>query len=722
MPVSPATTAEQPREELPDSEEKADPDELPLGSPWDDLRAYVATPRLQSLALSGDGSTLLVSVSELDHEQTGYRTGWWKVDPTGAAPARRYTRSVEGESMAAFLPDGSLIFGSGRPAPPPTKAYGPKPATDQTDEDGVLWCLPADGGESYPIARRNGGWQGVSTARNSARTVLSASAFPGTETEKQDQELRKLRKTKKINALLHDSYPVRFWDHDLGSSEARLYATELSSADDHGDLQVDLDGITALFPGAGRQLTGVEAIADDGSFAIVNWRVGRSHGRRNEVLVEVDLSSGETITRAEEENADFGGSVISPDGSLIATTRQTERTEDEPPLVRIWLIDRETGAGRILADDWDRWPHPVAFSPDASTTGGTLYVVADEDGHSPIFAIDVATGTPRRLTAEGSFTSVVISPDGSTLYALRNSYTDPGTVVAINTADGSLTELKAPVSYPELPGTLVDVETTAADGVRIRGFLALPEGASKDQPAPLALWIHGGPLGSWNSWSWRWSPWLLVSQGYAVLLPDPALSTGYGQDFIRRGWGRWGAEPYTDLMAITDAVVEREDIDETDTVAMGGSFGGYMANWVAGHTDRFKGIVTHASLWNLDAFRYNTDNGIYWLAELNDEMVKQHSPHLFADRISTPMLVIHGDKDYRVPITEGLGLWATLVSQHDGDPEELPHKFLYFPDENHWILSPQHAIVWYETVRSFLQSVREKSVGGGGNFVRPRAL
>jgi dipeptidyl aminopeptidase/acylaminoacyl peptidase len=427
----------------------------------------------------------------------------------------------------------------------------------------------------------------------------------------------------------------------------------------------------------------------------------------------VDLDDGSSTVRAAQDDADFSDAVVSPDGSLIAAVRETVPTATEPPVVRVWLIDRASGEGRVLADDWDRWPYPAAFSPDART----LYVVADEDGHSRIFALEVSTGRVRRLTGDGAFSSVVVSPDGATLYAVRTSYTDPGTVVAIDTSDGTLTPLKAPVTYPDLPGTLIDVQTTADDGARIRGFLALPAGASAETPAPLALWIHGGPLGSWNAWSWRWSPWLLVSQGYAVLLPDPALSTGYGQDFIRRGWGRWGAEPYTDLMAITDAVTARDDIDGQDTVAMGGSFGGYMANWVAGHTDRFSGIVTHASLWNLEAFRYATDDGIYWLPELNDAMVAEYSPHRFADKISTPMLVIHGDKDYRVPITEGLGLWATLVSGHDGDPDDLPHKFLYFPDENHWVLKPQHAIVWYETVRSFLQSVR-----GRGNFVRPQAL
>jgi dipeptidyl aminopeptidase/acylaminoacyl peptidase len=280
-----------------------------------------------------------------------------------------------------------------------------------------------------------------------------------------------------------------------------------------------------------------------------------------------------------------------------------------------------------------------------------------------------------------------------------------------------VTEVPSPVEVPELPGRLEDVETVTADGVRVRGYLALPATASAEQPAPLALWIHGGPLGSWNAWSWRWCPWLLVARGYAVLLPDPALSTGYGLDFVQRGWGEWGDKPYTDLMAITDAVEARADIALGSTVAMGGSFGGYMANWVAGHTDRFAAIVTHASLWNLETFGATTDASWYWARELTPEARTRNSPHRFADRISTPVLVIHGDKDYRVPISEGLALWWELVSRFDGAPDELPHKFLYFPDENHWILSPQHAIVWYETVLAFLETALS-----GGNFVRPAAL
>ena len=236
----------------------------------------------------------------------------------------------------------------------------------------------------------------------------------------------------------------------------------------------------------------------------------------------------------------------------------------------------------------------------------------------------------------------------------------------------------------------------------MRSWLALPHG---DTQAPLVLWVHGGPLASWNAWHWRWNPWLLVAKGYAVLMPDPALSTGYGQDFIQRGWGAWGFAPYTDLIAATDAACAHPRVDGTRTAAMGGSFGGYMANWIAGHTDRFDAIVTHASLWALDQFGPTTDGAYWWAREMTPEMAEQNSPHRFVGQIRTPMLVIHGDKDYRVPIGEALRLWFELLTE-SGLPAAVdgtsPHRFLYFPSENHWVLSPQHAKIWYQVVTAFL--------------------
>jgi dipeptidyl aminopeptidase/acylaminoacyl peptidase len=193
----------------------------------------------------------------------------------------------------------------------------------------------------------------------------------------------------------------------------------------------------------------------------------------------------------------------------------------------------------------------------------------------------------------------------------------------------------------------------------------------------------------------------MAARGYAVLLPDPALSTGYGRQMVRRGWGRWGDEPFTDLMALTDAALEHPAVDAERTAAMGGSFGGYMANWIAGHTGRFRAIVTHASLWDLEQFGPTTDAAYYWTREMTPEMTHEHSPSRYADAITSPVLVIHGDKDYRVPIGEGLRLWWDLCARAEV-PEVMPHRFLYFPQENHWVLTPQHAKIWYETVHAFL--------------------
>ena len=681
-------------------------EEEPLGSPWHDLRAFVATPRLEGLVLSPDGSTLLVGVSAPNAKTTAYATAWWRVDISGDAPARRLTRSVEGESAAAFTSDGSLLFTSKRP--PPDES-GKK----SEELPGVLWCLPAGGGEAYSLARREGGWKGVHTAAGSGRVLLSADAHVSSSDEAGHARIRTLRKEGKVSAILHEGYPVRYWDHDLGENDLRLLLVDLAASQTPtGDFSPDPGSFADVTPTRGCVLGEVGGLSRDGTVAVLNWTESDPGGAVRHVVIGLDTASGDQQMLARDEVDDFHSAIVSLDGTLVACVRETASTATTAPTETLQLIDRGSGELRPLAADWDAWPSPHAISPD----NRTVYVSVDERGHRPLYAVDVATGQPRRLTGDGAIATAVLSPDGATLYALRSSYLDPGSVLAVDTSTGTVRELPSPVSYPELPGRLEEVTATAADGTPIRGYLLLPSEPA-DTPAPLALWMHGGPLSSWNSWSWRWCPWLLVSRGYAVLLPDPALSTGYGQAFIQRGWGQWGGPPYTDLMTITDAVVQRPDIDADRTTAMGGSFGGYLANWVAGQTDRFRAIVTHASLWNLESFGPTTDAAWYWSREMSPEMMRQHSPHRQADRITTPMLVVHGDKDYRVPISEGLALWWSLVSAFDGPPAELPHKFLYFPDENHWILTPQHAKIWYETVLAFLETHLR-----GGTFAKPEGV
>ena len=224
------------------------------------------------------------------------------------------------------------------------------------------------------------------------------------------------------------------------------------------------------------------------------------------------------------------------------------------------------------------------------------------------------------------------------------------------------------------------------------------------------------PISAWNGWSWRWNPHLFAERGYAVLMPDPAISLGYGQAMIDRGWGRWGETPFTDIMAATEAAACRPDIDRTRMGLAGASYGGYMANWVAGHTDRFRAIVTHASLWDLRPFHGTTDTSVDWEHEMGDpylepERYDRHSPAESIGQFRTPMLVTHGERDFRVPVGEAIRLWTDL-RRHG-----IPSRFLYFPDENHWILKPNNSRLWYETVLNFLD---EHVLGK--DWVRPELL
>ncbi len=647
-------------------------------NPFEDLHAYQALPRVSGLALSPDGTRLVATVAALDPEATRFRPALWEIDPAGARPARRLTRGTTGESAPAFLPGGDLVFTSARPDPQ---------AKDQPDDaPAALWRLPATG-EGTVVGTRPGGLAGPVVARTAGRVVASSMTMPAAVTAEDDDARRGERRDRKVTAILHDGHPVRHWDADLGPDQPRLLAGDLAA-----DGAIVWRDLTPA-PGAALHDAGYDITAD-GATVVTSWAVPQPGGATRSTVVAIDLATGEHRTLLADPGFEFGGPVVSPDGRDVVCRRQSLSTPTSPPDIRLVTVPLAGGAAREVAPAWDRWAADVRWTPD----GTALVVTADDGGRSPVFRIDVGTGDVTRLTGDdGSYTDVAIAPDG-TVYALRSAVDAPPAPVRLE--DGTPVPLPGPAPEPELPGTLTEVHATAADGTPLRSWLVLPTGTA--EPAPLVLFVHGGPLGSWNAWQWRWNPWLLAARGYAVLLPDPALSTGYGLEFVARGWGAWGAAPYTDLMAITDAAVARPDIDADRTAAMGGSFGGYMANWIAGHTGRFRAIVTHASVWALDQFGATTDVPAYWQREMTPEIARHNSPHRHADAITTPMLVIHGDRDYRVPIGEALRLWWDLVSRHRDDPATLPHRFLYFPDENHWVLTPNNAVTWYETVLAFL--------------------
>jgi dipeptidyl aminopeptidase/acylaminoacyl peptidase len=663
------------------------------------LADYVAIPRVAALRLAPDGSWLAAAVQTVGREPRKYLTSIWRIPvPADDGPApdqaprpARLTRSAEGEGGPAFLPDGSLLFASKRPGPPAAAADG-----DTGQDKLALWQLPAAGGEARRIAAPPGGVAAIATARTSDVVVFAAPELTGADGADDDRKRRKARKEAGVTAILHESGPVRYWDHDLGPDTLRLQAGEVPAGDE--DL-LEARGIT---PDPGRALDENSfEISPDGTRVVTGWSVPDETGDQTDEIHVIDVATGERRVLLAEPGCDFGGPRISPDGRLVACVRATHDGYEAPGDVTLVVAPLD-GAGdpRDVTAGLDRRPAEAAWAPD----GGSVYFTADDQGRRPVYRVDLGTGRIDRLTADhGAYEQLCPAPGGRYVYALRAAVDEPPTPVRLDvTAPGTEPlRLPSPGSPLQLPGRLEEIETTSTDGARVRAWLVLPETAAPAAPAPLVLWVHGGPVMSWNSWSWRWNPWLMAARGYAVLLPDPALSTGYGRDFIARGHGQWGGQPYDDVMAITDVAVARPDIDAGRTAMMGGSYGGYMANWIAGHTDRFRAIVSHAGLWSLDQMFGTTDMPAYWRRIFGDPVTQPErylasSPNLGAGQIRTPMLVIHGAKDYRVPVGEALRLWWDVRGR-------LPEaRFLYFPDENHWILNPGNVTVWYETVLAFL--------------------
>lgn len=647
-----------------------------------DLDAFLAIPRVADLRLSPDGRRLAATVQTVSPDGKRFAGAVWEIDPAGERPVRRLTHSAKGDTAAGFLPDGSLVF---------TSARADVDAPDDPRRDTpALYVLPAGGGEARALLAPDGGVEAVALARGSTTAVLTVPLHPGTAGLDADRERQQARRDAGVDAVLVDGYPLHWWDHTLAGRAPRLLALDLAAE------AAEPRDLTPQPPWHGWLEDGGAVLSPDGSRAVLSARL-RSQREAQLDLVLLDVASGEQrlLVRAD---ADHAAPTWSPDGRTIACLRSSWGTPDSPPEAALLLVDAASGEQRELCADWEHDLHEVAWSPD----GSALFVTAEEHGHLPVYRVGL-DGRRIRLTASGAYSHIQPSPDGTALYALRSHIDSAPAPVALDvrTADQQPRPLRGPAEPPALPSRVEELTVRSVDGAAVRSWLVLPETASAAQPAPLLLWVHGGPFSSWHGWSWRWNPHLLAARGYAVLLPDPRLSTGYGRDHAYAAWNDWATLPSTDVLAATEAACARPDVDASRTAAMGASYGGYMANWLAGHTDRFRAIVSHAGVWALDQMHGTTDYGPFLERELGSpgehfETWMAQSPHRAAAAIRTPMLVIHGERDRRVPPSEAVRLWTDL--QLAGVESQL----LLFPDENHWILRPQNVRLWYETVFAFL--------------------
>ncbi|MGA8212972.1 MAG: S9 family peptidase, partial [Candidatus Sulfotelmatobacter sp.] len=460
----------------------------------------------------------------------------------------------------------------------------------------------------------------------------------------------------------------------------------------------------------------------------------------NNDLWIVSINGGPAKNITADNPASDSTPLYSPDGRYIAYRAQ-QRPGYESDRFRLMLYDRKTGAKRDLIqiekedEDFDRWAGNFAWALDSSA----IFFAAEIAGKQPIFELDLR---PKKLQpmaynecrlcnnvihelgwpfSFGYGDDIAVSKDGSVLFTVMSAMRPPSIrrlgpgKVCLASDPKKCTDV--PFVYkPPLEAindavlsqvTMSPLESfwfLGANGDKVQGFLVKPPNFDASKKYPVKFLIHGGPQGAWgDDWSYRWNPELFAANGYVVIMINFHGSTGYGQKFIDAINGDWGGTPFEDLMKGLDYAEEHYPfIDKSRECALGASYGGYMANWILGHTDRFKCIVSHDGMFNAESAWGTTEE--LWFNDWefkgtpydNRAMYEKWSPHQYAKNFKTPTLVIHGQRDYRLDVSEGLQLFTTLQM------EGVPSKMLYFPDEGHWVLKPQNSRLWYKTVNDWV--------------------
>ena len=402
--------------------------------------------------------------------------------------------------------------------------------------------------------------------------------------------------------------------------------------------------------------------------------------------------------------------LYSPDGKYLAWRSQA-RGGFEADKWRLMLQERKSGQSRDVTDKFERSVGSLAWRTDSQT----IFFTAEDHGENPIYALslpDNRVSEVLRLHADD------LAPTKDAVFFSRMSISVPNEIARFDleeydNASGHGQDVvsgKAVTHINEALLSQIDMQPLepftfkGANDEEVQGFMVKPPGFDRNKKYPLKFLIHGGPQGAWgNSWTYRWNAELFAANGYAVVMINFHGSTGYGQKFCDSISGDWGGEPYVDLMKGLDYVEKTYPfIDQSREAALGASYGGYMANWLLGHTNRFKCFVSHDGIFNLEASFGTTEElwfpnwefkGPPWK---NRELYRKFSPHQYAQNFKTPTLVVHGQLDYRLDVSNGFDLFTTLQTL------KVPSKMLYFPDEGHWVLKPQNSRLWYKTVNDWV--------------------
>jgi dipeptidyl aminopeptidase/acylaminoacyl peptidase len=654
--------------------------------------------RVSDPQVSPDGRTVAYVVGTVDLAGNKTASTIWLALAGGGEP-RQLTTTDKKDKHARWSPDGRrILFESNRGG------------------DNQLWVIDVGGGEARQLTRisteaANGLW-----SPDGGTIAFVSAVYPEYSDKpfKESDELNKKRKEEAeknpVKAKVFTRLFFRHWDEWVQDKRQHLFVMSADGGEPRdvtpGDH--DADPTSDTFS-VGDDFT----FSPDGKYLLYTAPPEKNEAwSTNYDIWRVPVASGPAENLTKDNLAADGAPRFSPDGKLLAYRAQ-KRAGFEADRWQLMVVETDAGGAwkgkpRSITPDFDSSPQSFVWTGD----GSALVFTAEQTAASPIFSMTVRDGRLRTLSRGGTNQALSISDQGRTLAFLRVAMDQPAEVFVMHgafTPDGAA-ETPKNISRANA-ALLAELDLPRPESVVVRGaggtpmqlWVLKPPGFDPEKKWPLAYLVHGGPQGAWeDGWSYRWCPELWAAQGYVVALPNPRGSTGFGQKYVDEISGDWGGRCFDDLMAGVAHLEQEPYIDKDRMAAAGASFGGYMMDWFEGHTDKFKTLITHCSVYNFDSMYALTDE--LWFDEwehggppwVNRESYEKFSPHRYAKNFKTPMLIIHNDLDFRVPVAEGLQLFTTL--QRLG----VPCKMINFPDEGHWVLKPKNSEYWHKEVFAWL--------------------
>jgi dipeptidyl aminopeptidase/acylaminoacyl peptidase len=646
---------------------------------FDDL---IRIQRVGSPQISPDGQWVAYTVTTPDLAANRNAGNIW-LAPLAGGNARQLTQSGR-DSSPVWSPDGKTIaFLSSRAG------------------ESQVYLLPLSGGEPHPLTHLSTGVDIVKWSPDGKTIAFTSFVYPDCPDDACSASRDAAKEKDKVKARVYEKLLFRHWTHWFEGKRSHLFVI---SADGSGAPRDLTSGANYDVPPDERGGPGDIDFSPDGSelcFTAVTDKVEAISTNGDLFIVPVAGGEPHRITT----NPGFDGNPIySPDGRFIAYHAQLTPGY-ESDRWRIFLYDRSTHKSQDLTPQFDRSADGLRWSADSKT----LYFTAENETLQPIYAVDARAGATPRILIDGFNGDMSLDRAGRTLVFTRSSLVMPAEVFAAN-SDGSA---QRQVSHQN-DALLAQLDMNApekfwfegAGGARVQAMMIRPPHFDAAKKYPVLVLLHGGPQTMWSdSWGYRWNEQVFSSPGYVTLMINRHGSTGYGQKFTDEITGDWGGDAYGDIMKGVDYALSKYSfLDASKMAAAGGSYGGYMADWIATHSGRFKAIISHAGVYDLTSmyateelwFEEHDNEGTPWS---NPEGYRKWAPVTYAGELGkykTPTLVIAGEMDFRVPYTQSLEFFSALQRQ------EVPSKLVIFPDEGHWILKPLNSQFWYRTFLGWL--------------------